>query len=95
MFPRVISVVFIFMLPMRFPSNLLINEGIKNHYGSNIVKLVRRIEKRDFKYRKTLLDLDFLENLLKNELKQNFCTVVWQIKISEILQPTESRNKDC
>ena len=80
---------------MRFPSNLLINEGIKNHYGSNIVKLVRRIEKRDFKYRKTLLDLDFLENVLKNELKQNFCSVVRQIKISEILQPTEGGNKDC
>ena len=60
------------MLPVRFPSNLSINEEIKNHYGSNIVKLVRRIEKRDFKYRKTLLDLDFLENVLKNELKQKF-----------------------
>ena len=58
---RVIALVFIFIARLRFPSGLSIVEVLRNRYGTDLVKNVRKLEKIDYKYRKLQLDLDFLQ----------------------------------
>ena len=45
---------------------------IRNHYGNDTVKLVRQFEKLDYKHCKILLDLNFLENCIKNNVTPRF-----------------------
>ena len=59
---RVISIVFLLLVQLRFPSNLSTIQVIRNRYGNDTVKLVRQFEKLNYKHRKILLDLNFLEN---------------------------------
>ena len=63
---RVISIVFLFLVQLRFPSNLSTIQVIRNRYGNDTVKLVRQFEKLNYKHLKILLDLNFLENCIKN-----------------------------
>lgn len=46
----------------RLPSKLSTIPVIRNRYGNDTVKLVRKFEKRDYKDRKLLLDLISLES---------------------------------
>ena len=57
----VISLVFIFLTRLRFPSKLSIAEVLRKRYGDRILKLVRKFEKTDIKHKKALLDLQFLK----------------------------------
>ena len=57
----VISLVFIFLTRLRFPSKPSIAEVLRKRYGDRILKLVRKFEKTDIKHKKTLLDLQFLK----------------------------------
>ena len=57
----VISLVFIFLTRLRFPSRLSIAEVLKKRYGDRTSKLVRNFEKTDIKHKKALLDLQFLK----------------------------------
>ena len=57
----VISLVFIFLTRLRFPSRLSIAEVLRNRYGDRTLKLVRKFEKTDIKHKKALLDLQFLK----------------------------------
>ena len=42
---------------------------IRNRYDNEVVKLMRKFEKLDFKYRiKVLLDLVFLDNCIRNDV---------------------------
>ena len=72
MFVRVISLVFIFLVRLRFPAHFSIIQVIRKRYGNDNVKLIRSFEKIDFKYRKLLLDIDFLENCVSNNVAPNF-----------------------
>ena len=63
---RVISIVFLFLVQLRFPSNLSTIQVIRKRYGNDTVKLVRQFEKLNYKHLKILLDLNFLENCIKN-----------------------------
>mgnify|MGYP001800918522 FL=1 len=72
MFVRVISLVFLFLVRLRFPAHLSITQVIRKRYGNNNVKLIRSFEKIDFKYRKLLLDIDFLENCVNNNVAPKF-----------------------
>ena len=58
---RVIALVFIFIARLRFPSGLSIVEVLRNRYGTDLVKNVRKLEIIDYKYRKLQLGLDFLQ----------------------------------
>ena len=72
---RVISIVFLFFVRLRFSSNLSTIQVIRNRYGNDgndTVKLVRQFEKLDYKYRKLLLDLNFLENCIRNNVTPKF-----------------------
>ena len=57
----VISLVFIFLTRLRFPSRLSIAEVLRKRYGDQTLKLVRKFEKTDIKHKKALLDLQFLK----------------------------------
>ena len=69
---RVISIAFLFLVRLRFPSNLSTIQVIRKRYGNDTVKLVRQFEKLDYKYRKLLLDLSCLENCIKNNVIPKF-----------------------
>ena len=57
----VISLVFIFLTRLRFPSGLSIAEVLRKRYGERILKIVRKFEKTDIKHKKALLDLQYLK----------------------------------
>ena len=57
----VISLVFIFLTRLRFPSKLSIAEVLRKGYGDRILKLVRKFAKTNIKHKKALLDLQFLK----------------------------------
>ena len=69
---RVISIVFLFLVRLRFPSNLSTIQVIRNRYGNDTVKLLRQFEKLDHKHHKILLDLNFIKNCIKNNVTQKF-----------------------
>ena len=48
---------------------------IRKCYGNDTFKLVRPFEKLDYKYRKLLLDLRFLENCIKNNVIPKFVQI--------------------
>ena len=56
-----LALVFMFLVPLRFPSRLLLLHLRRNQYQGTIVKLVSKFEKVDFKRRKAALDLNFLQ----------------------------------
>ena len=57
---RVATLVFLFLIRLRFPTSKSISNIIKERYGCEILKLIRRFEKIDLKFNKATLDLDFL-----------------------------------
>ena len=57
---RVIALVFMFAARTRFPVKHSIVNVLRKRYGKILVKNVRKFEKYDFKYKKAILDLDFL-----------------------------------
>ena len=61
MFLKALALVFMFLIRLIFPKNLLLIQVIHKRYGNTVVKLVRRFEKLDFKHRKAALDLQFLK----------------------------------
>ena len=61
MFLKALALVFMFLIRLIFPKNLSLIQFIHKRYGNTVVKLVRRLEKLDFKHRKAALDLQFLK----------------------------------
>ena len=45
---------------------------IRNRYGNEVVKLMQKFEKLDFRYQKVFLDLDFLDNSIRNDVAPKF-----------------------
>ena len=69
---RVLSLVFLFILRLRFPSDKSIANVVGSCYNDKIVKLTRRFEQLDFKIRKNEADLDFLQLCQQNNLIPKF-----------------------
>ena len=65
---RVITLVFLFLVRCRFPTQFSIISILRKRYGENLVKSVRTLEKLDFKHKKTQLDLEFLRTCKKNNV---------------------------
>ena len=76
MFLRTLTLVFMFLVRLRFPNMLLLLQVICNEYGDTIVKLVRKFEKINFKHRKAALDLNFYKFTAVLMLPRNFCNFV-------------------
>ena len=55
------SLVFIFLTRLRFPSKLSFVEVLRKRYGDRILELVRKFEKTDIKHKNARLELQFLK----------------------------------
>ena len=69
---HIITYVFLFLARLRFPTQDSIIKILRRRYGDGLVKKVRKFEKFDFKYRKALLDLEFLQSCKKEKLIPKF-----------------------
>ena len=69
---KVISLVLFFMIRIRFPADRSIAYILRSRYGNTLVKEVRRFEKIDYKLRKCMLDIVFLETCLENKIIPKF-----------------------
>ena len=56
---RVLSLVFLFIVRLRFPSDKLIANVIRSRYNDEIVKQIRPFEQLDFEIGKNEAGLDF------------------------------------
>ena len=63
---RVLSLIFLFIVRLRFSSDKWIANVIRSRYNDEIVKQIRRFEKLDFKIQKNEADLDFLQSCQQN-----------------------------
>ena len=88
---RFISIVFLFLVRLRYPSNLSTIQVIRNRYGNDTVKLVRNFAKLDYKHRKILLNLNFLENCIKNNGTPKFL----QFRLANIDLRSSSTYRQC
>ena len=66
------SIIFYFVVGLRFPRHLSTIKVLQNRYGDVIVRKVRDFENLDFIYRKLLLDFDFLNACLKKKTIPTF-----------------------
>ena len=66
------ALVCLFIVRLRFPVNKPISANIRSRYGGTVLKQVRRFERVDFKIRKVLLDITFLESCASNNVNPNF-----------------------
>ena len=64
----IITYIFLFPARLRFPAQDSIVKILRRRYGYVLVKKVRKFGKVDFKYRKPLLDLEFLQSCKKEIL---------------------------
>ena len=69
---RVGTLVFLFLIRLRFPTSKSIPNIIKERYGREILKLIRKFEKVDFKVKKATLDFNFLYYCSNNNLIPTF-----------------------
>ena len=65
MFLKTVHIIFSLLVRLRFPRDLSTIKVLQNRYGDVMVRKVREFEKLDFRYKKLLLDLDFLNTRLK------------------------------
>ena len=63
---RVITLVFLFLVKCKFPTQFSIISILRKRYGENLVKSVRKLEKLDLKHKKAQVDLEFLQSCKKN-----------------------------
>ena len=72
MIVRVLSLVFLFIVHLKFPSQKSVAEVIRKRYNDDIVKQICKFEKLDYKIRKNEADLEFLTSCQHNQLTANF-----------------------
>ena len=66
------ALVLLFIIKIRFPKGKNIHHIIETIYGRPLLNLFRNFENLDFKIRKTLCDIEFLEVYLENNLTPKF-----------------------
>ena len=69
---KVLTLVFLFLIRLRFPLRKSISEIICKRYGTDTVKQLRKFEKLDYKVHKNQGDLEFLKLCQENGLTPNF-----------------------
>ena len=73
---RIATLVFLFIARIRFPASFSLIGILRKRCGGDLVKTV---EKLDFKYKKAILDLDFLIFCRKIVFSQSFYSSKFQI----------------
>ena len=88
MIVKVLTLEFLFLIRLRFPSKKSIAEIICKRYGSDKVKQLQRFEKLDYKVCKNQGDLEFLKLCQENGLtpkllnfKTNLPTPIFVVQI--------------
>ena len=71
-FLRVITLELMFICRNRFPRNKSIADVIRKRYGQQVVISIRKFEKLDFRYRKIILDLEFLNTCSQKKVIPKF-----------------------
>ena len=94
---------FLFFARIRFPKNESISSIVRKRYSGEVLKVIRKFEKVDYKLRKAKLDISFLvkcqnENIIPNFLKfrlanKNLQNSVTYKKCQRSLLQTEIDNK--
>ena len=69
---KIFTYVFLFLIRIRFPPKKGFINIMHSRYGSESLKHYRKLEKLDFKCKKTLLDLDFLDTCKRYEIIPKF-----------------------
>ena len=69
---KILSVALLFIIRCRFPSNHSLASIVRQRYGDNVLKLLRKCEKSDNKLQKAKLDLQFLLNCRDHGLIPHF-----------------------
>ena len=72
MIVKVLTLVFLFLIQLRFDSEKCIAEIIHKRYGSDTVKQLRKFEKLDYKVCKNQGDLELLKLCQENGLTPKF-----------------------
>ena len=72
MIVKVLALVFLFIICVRFPKGELIADIIISRYGEAVVRIIRKFEKNDNKLRKDHLGVRFLLECKKNSLIPKF-----------------------
>ena len=72
MFLKITSLVFLFIIRLRFPASKSIIQTLRSRYDNLVVKLVCDLEKLDYKTRKCNLDLEFLNLCVENNVIPKF-----------------------
>ena len=72
MFLKAVSIIFLFLVRPRFPRHLSTIKIFRKRYRHVIVRKAREFEKLHIKYRKVLLDIDFLNTCFKNNIIPKF-----------------------
>ena len=72
MIVKVLGLVFLFIIPIRFSKGKSIADIIRSRYGEAFVRKIRKFEKSDYKLQKGHLDLRFLLECQKNNLIPKF-----------------------
>ena len=66
------SLVFLFIIRIRFPRNKTVIEILRHRYGEQVLKIYRDCEKLDYKIKKTEEDIHFLTSCIRNKLTPKF-----------------------
>ena len=69
---QVFAYILLFVIKCRFPSNKSVADIIRDRYDDGTLSKVRKLEKLDFKTRKSQLDVEFLQLCLENNLTPKF-----------------------
>ena len=85
--------VFLFLARIPFPRTKSIAAIIRSRHGDKILKMVRKLEKLDFKLRKAKLDNKFLCNCENNDIIPNFLCFRTANKNLRILTPVSNVKK--
>ena len=72
MLSRVFAYILLFVIKCRFPSHKSVADIIRERYDENVLAKVRKLEKLDFKARKSQLDYEFLQICSDNNLTPKF-----------------------
>ena len=64
--------VFIFLIRLRFPADKSIADVLRGRYGNPALNLYRRLEKLDFRKRKTECDVNYLTTCVQHDLIPRF-----------------------
>ena len=72
MFVRVLSLVYLFLVRCRFPSSSTVPDIVRSRYGDQVLSKIRKYEKLDFKFKKSHLDITFLETCLEYDVMPTF-----------------------